>query len=444
MMKVLPAQDVEKHVQMWTGYSSACCRDEEVIPTFAKIKSPLKSKKVDRILRRTSFALLRERIQDKRRSLDCNARRLMDLHLRLSTILSPLDWEFVDRATSALGESVHKQDTERLNKKLINRLSSEKRLPTTDHHRTVVNLTDERIDEGTFSVLSKGLNFAPAPRNIPFGDIIGGVEEAIRKLPSDAAEEVRSDISHVLKNAVLPKANFSKNERNALNSLRRKTSIVVLPADKGNATVLMKSDDYREKVLELLSGSTYRRIPRDPTDIIARRTSKLIKEMNLPPETAKNLLPQAPVPPRFYGLPKIHKEGTPLRPIVSAINSPKYYVAKYLTGILTPFLGLSEHHVKNSLEFVNTLKGIRLDPTDLMESANPLHNPANLANSSCLVRARRSPTRGAGPAICIVGGAQVGASFESVASDALSASSCGPLAAYLATPAQCLAFPSQA
>ncbi|XP_046395026.1 uncharacterized protein LOC124162506 [Ischnura elegans] len=350
------------------GQVEGKCRDEEVIPTFAKIKSPLKSKKVDRILRRTSFALLRERIQDKRRSLDCNARRLMDLHLRLSTILSPLDWEFVDRATSALGESVHKQDTERLNKKLINRLSSEKRLPTTDHHRTVVNLTDERIDEGTFSVLSKGLNFAPAPRNIPFGDIIGGVEEAIRKLPSDAAEEVRSDISHVLKNAVLPKANFSKNERNALNSLIRKTSIVVLPADKGNATVLMKSDDYREKVLELLSGSTYRRIPRDPTDIIARRTSKLIKEMNLPPETAKNLLPQAPVPPRFYGLPKIHKEGTPLRPIVSAINSPTYYVAKYLTGILTPFLGLSEHHVKNSLEFVNTLKGIRLDPTDLMVS----------------------------------------------------------------------------
>ena len=129
------------------------CRDEEVIPTFAKIKSPLKSKKVDRILRRTSFALLRERIQDKRRSLDYNARRLMDVHLRLSTILSPLDWEFVDRATSALGESVHKQDTERLKKKLVHRVSTERRLTTSDHQRTVINLTDERIDEGTLSVL---------------------------------------------------------------------------------------------------------------------------------------------------------------------------------------------------------------------------------------------------------------------------------------------------
>ena len=39
--------------------------------------------------------------------------------------------------------------------------------------------------------------------------------------------------------------------------------------------------------------------------------------------------------PKFYGLPKIHKQGTPLRPIVSCCGSVTYGVAKEVTKILT-------------------------------------------------------------------------------------------------------------
>ncbi|XP_046387506.1 uncharacterized protein LOC124157076 [Ischnura elegans] len=301
--------------------------------------------------------------------LDHNAKTLGDLHLRLSTILSPIDWEHVDRATAALGDSLHNRDTEILKQK-FERLPRRKKKQNTipDRHRLVINLTDERIDEGTLSVLSKGLNFAPAPRSIPFSDIIGGVVQAVRKLPNDAAEDIRAEISMTLKKDVPPKSNISFKERAALRSLRKNTAVTILPADNGNATVLMKTLDYQEKMQELLTNNSYKRIPRDPMDSISRKTIKLIKEAGIPLETARHLRAEAPVPPRIYGLPKIHKEGVPLRPIVSAISSPTYNLAKYLTGILAPHVGVSEHHVKNSLEFVETIKEIRVDTTDILVS----------------------------------------------------------------------------
>ncbi|XP_046395746.1 uncharacterized protein LOC124163008 [Ischnura elegans] len=90
--------------------------------------------------------------------------------------------------------------------------------------------------------------------------------------------------------------------------------------------------------------------------------------MGLPEETIRNLRQPAPAPPRLYGLPKIHKDGIPLRPIVNAIGSPTYNLAKYLTGVLSPYVGHCEHHIKNSTEFVKILAGIRLKETDLLVS----------------------------------------------------------------------------
>ena len=47
--------------------------------------------------------------------------------------------------------------------------------------------------------------------------------------------------------------------------------------------------------------------------------------------------------PRFYGLPKIHKPGIPLRPIVSFVNSPTYAISGYLARILSPVVGNTDY-----------------------------------------------------------------------------------------------------
>ena len=60
--------------------------------------------------------------------------------------------------------------------------------------------------------------------------------------------------------------------------------------------------------------------------------------------------------PKLYGLPKIHKQGTPLRPIVSTYGSVTYGVAKKLTKILKPIVGKSSHHINSIQDFVEQIK----------------------------------------------------------------------------------------
>ncbi|XP_046409097.1 uncharacterized protein LOC124173978 [Ischnura elegans] len=353
------------------------------------IRSPINSKASNRILKRASFALIRERIHQKRSALDANAKELLGLHLSLSVTLSPLDWEYVDRVTMAQGELQLRNDTRRQKGK-FERLSSRSEFTSSlDCNRVVINLTGKPLDSAKTSVLSKGLNFAPAPKSIPFLDFIGGVEQAIRKLPVEAADEIRSDVVMTLKRAVPPKPNLTREERNALHAIRRDPKIVVLPADKGNATVLMPTEEYHKKVNEILQDGSYRVLDRDPTDAIVRKTSALIKDTKMEPESKSNLTVRGAVPPRFYGLPKVHKNGIPLRPIVSAINAPTYNLARYLSSVLSPIVGHCVHHIKNSAEFVKTLGGIRIKPSDIMVSLDvvslftrvPLEDTFNILES---------------------------------------------------------------
>ena len=64
------------------------------------------------------------------------------------------------------------------------------------------------------------------------------------------------------------------------------------------------------------------------------------------------MYPTGAVPPTFYGLPKIHKRGIPLRPIVSSRGSISYEVVKELARILKPLVGSFPHHIRNTGGFI--------------------------------------------------------------------------------------------
>jgi len=65
-------------------------------------------------------------------------------------------------------------------------------------------------------------------------------------------------------NAKPPVPNISKEEKLALDKLRKDTSIQILPADKGRATVIMDKDDYETRVKDMLEDEkTYGKLNRD-------------------------------------------------------------------------------------------------------------------------------------------------------------------------------------
>ena len=85
-------------------------------------------------------------------------------------------------------------------------------------------------------------------------------------------------------------------------------------------------------------------------------------------ETYRRLYPTGAGSPKFYGLPKIHKPGIPPRPIISSIGTVTYNTAKELAKILKPLVGLSNHHVHNTRDFVEQLKEVRLKKEESMVS----------------------------------------------------------------------------
>ena len=112
------------------------------------------------------------------------------------------------------------------------------------------------------------------------------------------------------------KPNITMDEFKAIKELRKDQSRVVLTADKGVAMVIMDKKDYTDKALCLLVDSrTYRTIPKDPTTKFKNKPIGLLKDIKqtggLKDSTYCRLYSTSAVPPKFYGLPKIHKVGIP-------------------------------------------------------------------------------------------------------------------------------------
>ena len=133
--------------------------------------------------------------------------------------------------------------------------------------------------------------------------------------------------------------------------------------------VIMDRQDYINKANHLLNQNTYRSIAKDPTNSIKNKLINILKkvknQMGLDSNTYKSMYPTGFVPPKFYGLPKIHKPDTPLRPIVSSCGSVTYGVAKEPAKILKPLVGKSPHHINSTQEQV---KQIKLDPGECLSS----------------------------------------------------------------------------
>ena len=95
---------------------------------------------------------------------------------------------------------------------------------------------------------------------------------------------------------------------------------------------------------------------------------KAIKLSLLDDHTKKWLTPSFPIIPRIYGLPKIHKHGVPLRPIVNTTGSPTYDLEKYLVGILKPLVGNTSSFIKDSSTSGKMISNLTLEPEDIMVS----------------------------------------------------------------------------
>ena len=165
--------------------------------------------------------------------------------------------------------------------------------------------------------------------------------------------------------------NLEPEEAEALRELRNNRNIIVKPADKGSAVVLMDREQYLWEGYRQLNDSTYyakldRPIYIDTLPLVSTILNTLWRKKYITHVQRNYLIGDAEPRPRlFYMLPKIHKDPAawsrpseipPGHPIVSDCSSETYNTAEYLDHYLYPLSIRHASYVKDTYDFVQKVR----------------------------------------------------------------------------------------
>ncbi|BHF77862.1 hypothetical protein SprV_0602097200 [Sparganum proliferum] len=210
------------------------------------------------------------------------------------------------------------------------------------------------------SLLSKGLKFNhtdAAPTKF-----LASLESALlaSAIPEDARADIRSCASGLLRQRKRHR-NLTVDEEKGLRSLKTDDSIVVVPADKGGATVIMDKVDYVQKANTIFNDrEAYAPLAEDPTKKQAAAIKKKVNEL----ARLKLINTNDSKSMTLSDLPKVHKPDAPLRIIVPLIGSPTYSLAKWLYRHLKHLAEGSQYSIKNSQAFLKKIQGLRVSPDE--------------------------------------------------------------------------------
>ncbi len=278
----------------------------------------------------------------------------------------------------------------------------------------MVNLSSTRLTSAEVDVLTKGLTFAPTPKKSAlqleeeWSELRRRIRLRVRFGKNDQRptgfyiktgydpgylqdfKVVEGDLGRLynrlkarctqLLHDRQGQLNLKREEHLALRALRSNKNIVIKPADKGAAVVVMNRADYLREGMRQLENRTYyepideglKQSNRNSIDRIALRM-----KANGFIDTKTQLFLMSPghrgIKDRlFYMLPKWHKSRDkwpsplmpPGRPIVTNVKTETSNLSKWLDQWLQP-LAVKLHRlslVRDSYDFIEKLKAIRIQP----------------------------------------------------------------------------------
>ena len=140
----------------------------------------------------------------------------------------------------------------------------------------MVNLNSRELNQ--HEILALGLNFALTPANIQVTDIIAQVEQGQSKPKPENPNRIKTNVRQILQQSErMQLSNLTKAELTAVKTLRNDDSIIILPADKGNATVVLNTKDYDGKMMSILNEDTHAEVKRNPTNSVERRLGEILR-----------------------------------------------------------------------------------------------------------------------------------------------------------------------
>ena len=297
----------------------------------------------------------------------------------------------------------------------------------------VVNLSDYQLSDSEKSVLNHGLKFCPTPGEPHMGDIRRDLDRFHRSLrlkchfgklvepaqveglPSTGPFSCTSDLKLKSNSTWQPpvgplnletiatmnelglleteiknprRSNITHLEKEALTSLTNNDMIIIKPADKGGAIVVMNRKDYiAEGLRQLGDEKFYQKLEEDPTMDNHSKVIDQLEAMRVRGEITQKvktyLSVNKPRTAQLYLLPKIHKNVRPVpgRPIVSANDSATERISAFVDHFLAPIVRQSRSYLRDTSDFLNKLTAVQdTKPGDILVTLDVSSLYTNIPN----------------------------------------------------------------
>lgn len=288
------------------------------------------------------------------------------------------------------------------------------------YNKLVVNLSSSPLSIDQTSVLAKGLNFCPTPGEPNLGDLKVDLDRLHRDLRrkafgltkqlkprikidnTDSSSEDEFGDCHYEKppfkhnqfklkstwNPIGPKVvedfiflnqeefrkhkvfapakkNLSLGQFKAIKELAYNKDIVIKPADKGGAVVILNRTDYEAEAYKQLSDTrVYKKLESSKTLEFHKLITDYIEYCYYEGEISKEvflyLTKYTPKTARLYLLPKIHKKQRPPpgRPVISSNGCPTERISEFVDYFLKPFVHKTKSYLKDTNDFLLKLRGL--------------------------------------------------------------------------------------
>jgi len=267
-------------------------------------------------------------------------------------------------------------------------LGKDKRYDPLDPDKVVFNYSNISLPNKLKFLLAKGLKYALPPSKINFAHYFLSFEKLLRALSKHSTNKAPESLHHVkssIKNLAFSSyyscgqhnftSGITKDDLLLLNDLSKNKDIIVTRPDKGRGVVILDKNEYIEKMESILRDKTkFFQIEDDCTSLIIKREDqlnnmlrKLKDSHSIDKDTYSHLFTSGSKPGVLYGLPKVHKTGCPLRPILSAIGTLNYNISKYFVPILKT-LTINEFTIHDTFSFVKTILDIPSADSYIMAS----------------------------------------------------------------------------
>jgi len=357
------------------------CKKHKLFPNFIKVKTSVFNNVTKKVIHNAKINWLNLEIKSlyaKQTDLELQA---YEMHLEITKSLNNYDFMYFQERYLAMLDSIECKLThkvENLNKKFItlqefsnNKENINSTRDIGSNEELVKNLSTATFTEPEINLLSKGLNFSIEPlkeKELLFIDI----ESNLKYENNNVKTKIKTDIFEAIQNTNLlnkAKVNNNKTYTNIIKSLKEK-DVFYLKADKSNTVVILDKKEYYERVENMLKHPPYKVINKNPLSKYITSVSTSLKNCKnvISNDHKRKLTVPNPNLPRLYCLPKIHKDGKQMRPIVSCVNAPSYNISKWLLHEFQKLEFPETFSIKDRYQFIEATKDLNIEPHEMLVS----------------------------------------------------------------------------